>query len=118
MRVESRRCCPAWSGSQCSRTPATWRRWSDRTPSPTRCWIWLAAPARAPLRRPPKAYRYRWRAVSNGVLMSCHVLREDAELADAISPERRQEAIEHCTAREVRVPSGEGVSETSPLESG
>ena len=30
----------------------------------------------------------------------CHVLREDPELAEAIPPERRQQAIEDCTAPE------------------
>ena len=34
----------------------------------------------------------------------CHVLREDADLAEAIPAERRQTAIENCTAREIRVP--------------
>jgi hypothetical protein len=48
----------------------------------------------------------------------CYVLREDAELADAISPQRRQLAIEHCTAQEVRIPAGDGMSESSPLASG
>lgn len=49
---------------------------------------------------------------------SCHILREDAELADAIPAERRQEAIELCTVREVRLPTGEGISESSPLTNG
>ena len=48
----------------------------------------------------------------------CYVLREDAELADAISPERRQTAIESCTVEEVRVPIGTGISEASPLRNG
>lgn len=48
----------------------------------------------------------------------CHILREDPELADAIRGERREEAIEQCTAREIRLPTGEGVSESSPLEAG
>jgi hypothetical protein len=48
----------------------------------------------------------------------CYVLREDPELADLIAAERRQEAIEFCTANEVRIPVGDGVSETSPLGSG
>ena len=47
-----------------------------------------------------------------------HVLREDAELAEAIPADRRTQAIEHCTANAVRVAAGEGVSETSPLTSG
>ncbi len=48
----------------------------------------------------------------------CHVLREDAELAEAIRPERRQEAIDSCTASEVRIPVGQGLSEVSPLREG
>ena len=48
----------------------------------------------------------------------CHLLREDAELAEVISPGRRLQAIETCTADEVRFPVGEGVSETSPLATG
>lgn len=54
----------------------------------------------------------------SGFSTTCHVLREDAELGDAIAPERRAEAIEVCTAREIRFPTGEGVNESSPLESG
>jgi CRP/FNR family transcriptional regulator, cyclic AMP receptor protein len=49
---------------------------------------------------------------------ACHVLREDTELAEAIPPSRRQEAIENCTAEEIRIPMGDGVSETSPLSGG
>jgi CRP/FNR family transcriptional regulator, cyclic AMP receptor protein len=56
--------------------------------------------------------------VRPGFPTTCHVLREDPELADAIPPARREEAIETCTAREIRMPTGEGVSERSPLESG
>ncbi len=48
----------------------------------------------------------------------CYVLREDAELAEAISPTRRQAAIESCTVEEVRVPVGTGISESSPLRTG
>jgi CRP/FNR family transcriptional regulator, cyclic AMP receptor protein len=36
----------------------------------------------------------------------CHVLREDPELADAIPPERRQQAIEECTAAELQLQPG------------
>lgn len=49
---------------------------------------------------------------------TCYVLREDAELADAIQPDRREAAIESCTTREVRLPAGEGVTESSPLQNG
>jgi hypothetical protein len=47
----------------------------------------------------------------------CHVLREDKDLAEAVAPERREAAIERCTASEVRVPLGAGV-EDSTLRSG
>ncbi|HYB25130.1 MAG TPA: Crp/Fnr family transcriptional regulator [Solirubrobacteraceae bacterium] len=36
----------------------------------------------------------------------CHVLREDPELADAIPPERREQAIEECTAPELSLQPG------------
>jgi hypothetical protein len=36
----------------------------------------------------------------------CHVLKEDPELAEAIPPERRQQAIEDCTAPELLVQPG------------
>jgi len=36
----------------------------------------------------------------------CHVLKEDPELAEAIPPERRQQAIEECTAPELRLQPG------------
>jgi CRP/FNR family cyclic AMP-dependent transcriptional regulator len=36
----------------------------------------------------------------------CHVLREDLELADAIPPERREQAIEECTAPELHIQPG------------
>jgi hypothetical protein len=36
----------------------------------------------------------------------CHPLREDPELADAIPPERRQQAIEECTAPELLIQPG------------
>lgn len=35
-----------------------------------------------------------------------HVLREDADLADSIAIDRRDQAIEDCTARELRIPAG------------
>jgi len=37
----------------------------------------------------------------------CQVLREDPELAEAIPPERRSQAIRDCTAREIVVASAE-----------
>ncbi|HET6865277.1 MAG TPA: Crp/Fnr family transcriptional regulator [Solirubrobacteraceae bacterium] len=36
----------------------------------------------------------------------CHVLREDPELADAIPPERRNRAVEECTAPEFSLQPG------------
>jgi CRP/FNR family transcriptional regulator, cyclic AMP receptor protein len=36
----------------------------------------------------------------------CHVLREDPELADVIPPERREQAIEECTAPELLIQPG------------
>ena len=36
----------------------------------------------------------------------CHVLREDPELADVIPPERREQAIEQCTAPELSLGPG------------
>jgi CRP-like cAMP-binding protein len=36
----------------------------------------------------------------------CYVLREDPELAEAIEPDRRAQAIQTCVAREARVPVG------------
>ena len=36
----------------------------------------------------------------------CHVLKEDPELAEAVPPERRQRAIEDCTAPELRIQPG------------
>jgi CRP/FNR family transcriptional regulator, cyclic AMP receptor protein len=36
----------------------------------------------------------------------CHVLVEDADLAEAVPPDRREQAIEECTATEIRLPSG------------
>jgi hypothetical protein len=41
----------------------------------------------------------------------CHVLREDPELAEAIPDERRQQAIEQCTTRQLHVAAGRGVSQ-------
>jgi hypothetical protein len=36
----------------------------------------------------------------------CHVLKEDPELAEAIPPERRQQAVEECTAPELILQPG------------
>lgn len=53
-----------------------------------------------------------------GYASTCHILQEDSELAEAIPPERRAEAIEGCTATELRFSAGDGVSERSPLQNG
>ena len=50
--------------------------------------------------------------------MVCHVLVEDADLAEAITADRRAAAIESCTAREIRIPVRDGISESSPLRNG
>ena len=44
--------------------------------------------------------------VGLGAPTQCHLLREDPELADAIPLPRRQEAIEECVARVIRIPPG------------
>lgn len=41
----------------------------------------------------------------------CQVLREDAELAESIAPERRRRAIEECTAREMTISAGRSSDE-------
>ena len=49
----------------------------------------------------------------------CHVLREDPELAEAIPEERRERAVESCTAAERYVPPGVRPSQTPrPLVDG
>jgi CRP/FNR family transcriptional regulator, cyclic AMP receptor protein len=48
----------------------------------------------------------------------CWVLREDPELAEAIEPERRAQAIEALVSREVRVPSGAWMGRAIPIEGG
>jgi hypothetical protein len=53
-----------------------------------------------------------------GFSATCHILREDTDLADALPAEQREAAIAQCTAREIRLPTGEGVSENSPLQAG
>jgi hypothetical protein len=73
------------------------------------------------LARPFDPRRYRFKIVSlrpDPGSSVCHVLREDAELAEAIAPERRPEAIEACTAHEVQISVRNGISEASPLHNG
>ncbi len=48
----------------------------------------------------------------------CWVLREDPELAEAIEPERRAQAIEALVAREVRVPGGAWAGRPIPIDDG
>lgn len=40
-----------------------------------------------------------------------YVLREDPELAEAIPPARRRQAIEECTAAEIHIPVGRGAGQ-------
>ena len=48
----------------------------------------------------------------------CWVLREDPELAEAIEPGRRSQAIEALVAREVKVPSGLWAGRPIPIDDG
>jgi hypothetical protein len=48
----------------------------------------------------------------------CWVLREDPELAEAIEPGRRSQAIDALVAREVRVPSGIWGGRPIPIDDG
>jgi CRP/FNR family transcriptional regulator, cyclic AMP receptor protein len=43
----------------------------------------------------------------------CHVLKEDPDLADAIPPERRRQAVEDCTAPELKIAPGPLVGDGS-----
>src|SRR5436305_3062093 len=75
-------------------SPATDRR----SPTPQ-----LRSP-RAP--RPPTNLRVRDVGLRPGTPRICHVVREDLDLAEAIPLDRREQAIEDCTAREIALPSG------------
>ena len=48
----------------------------------------------------------------------CWVLREDPELAEAIEPNRRAQAIEALVAREVRIPVGAWGGRSIPITDG
>ena len=48
----------------------------------------------------------------------CWVLREDPELADAIEPAHRAQAVEALVAREVKVPSGAWAGRAIPTDDG
>jgi CRP/FNR family transcriptional regulator, cyclic AMP receptor protein len=48
----------------------------------------------------------------------CWVLREDPELAEAIEPSRRAEAVEALVAREVRIPTGAWGGRAIPITDG
>ncbi len=45
----------------------------------------------------------------------CYVLREDPDLAEAIEPERREQALDVCVAREIRIPAGAWNGQPSAL---
>jgi CRP/FNR family cyclic AMP-dependent transcriptional regulator len=53
-------------------------------------------------------------SVSPGVSALCFPLREDPDVAEVIAPERRGEAVEECTAEELRLPSGAGAARLLP----
>jgi len=59
-------------------------------------------------------------AVSHAVTAAnvCWVLREDPELAEAIDPERRSQAMDTLVAREVRIPSGIWSGRPIPIDDG
>jgi hypothetical protein len=58
-------------------------------------------------------------SVRPGFSALCHPLREDPELAEIIPPDRRQQAIEQCTASELRLASGPGTAQAlPPIEGG
>jgi CRP/FNR family cyclic AMP-dependent transcriptional regulator len=46
------------------------------------------------------------------------VLREDPELAEAIEPDRRAQALDACVAREVEIPPGAWRGRTIPIDGG
>jgi CRP/FNR family cyclic AMP-dependent transcriptional regulator len=48
----------------------------------------------------------------------CWVLREDPELAEAIEPSRRGQAVEALVAREVRIPTGVWAGRAIPITDG
>ncbi len=48
----------------------------------------------------------------------CWVLREDPELAEAIEPSRRAQAVEALVAREVRIPTGAWGGRAIPISDG
>ena len=49
---------------------------------------------------------------------ACWVLREDPELAEAIEPARRSQAIDALVAREVRIPTGMWTGRPIPIDEG
>src|SRR5437763_11182436 len=73
--------------------------------SPTSSRPWPIRPGCRPRRRWPDPAAVTLPIVNAGTLSgradSCHLLREDAELAEAIPPERRATALENCTAEEL-----------------
>ena len=57
-------------------------------------------------------------SVRPGVYTLCYPLREDPDVAEVIAPDRRGDAIERCTAEELRLPSGAGTSRSLPMIDG
>jgi CRP/FNR family cyclic AMP-dependent transcriptional regulator len=48
----------------------------------------------------------------------CYILREDPDLAEGIEPERREQALEACVAREIRIPAGTWKGRSALLDDG
>ena len=58
-------------------------------------------------------------SVRPGLSTLCYPLREDPEVAEVIPPDRRDRAIEECTAAELRLAAGTGADSALPsLEGG
>jgi CRP/FNR family cyclic AMP-dependent transcriptional regulator len=49
---------------------------------------------------------------------TCRLLREDPALGESIPPERREQAMDECTARETTIPVGRWKTSTSALRHG
>jgi CRP-like cAMP-binding protein len=48
----------------------------------------------------------------------CYVLREDPELAEAIDPDHRVQALDACVAREIEIPAGAWRGRKIPIDGG
>ncbi|HWE09835.1 MAG TPA: Crp/Fnr family transcriptional regulator [Solirubrobacteraceae bacterium] len=55
---------------------------------------------------------------TTGAANVCWVLREDPELAEAIEPNRRAQAVDALIAREARIPAGEWRTRPIPIDGG